>query len=103
MAKRMISSTKEANVNWFNDSDEVSVTLYERKYKKQIEKLIEDHPDEVHISAVNEDGTIVARLPKKYVHINFGERAKREMTEDQKAAAAERLRVAREKKAEMNE
>jgi hypothetical protein len=66
-------------------------------------KLVDTHPDEVRIVATNEDGTMVAHLPKKYVHINFGERAKREMTEDQKAAAAERMRTMRQKKAEKNE
>ena len=103
MARKKFNVIKEFNLNWTDDWDMVSVTMYEKKYMNQIYKLVESHPDEVKIVAVNEDGTMVAHLPKKYVHVSFSDRARREMTEDERAAAAERLKVARQKKAEMNE
>ena len=94
---------KEMNVNWLGIDDMVSVTAYQKKMINQLMKLAEAHPDEVRVVAVNKDGTTVVHLPKKYVHVSFGERAKREMSEEQRAAAAERLKKAREKKAESNE
>ena len=103
MANRVSNRCKEGCVNWLSEDDLVSVTVFEKKFNNQIEKLVDAHPDEVRIVAVNEDGTMVAHLLKKYVHVNFSERAKREMTEDQKAAAAERMRAMRQKKAEKNE
>lgn len=103
MARRKFNVIKEFNLNFCDDDDMVSVTMYEKKYMNQIDKLVESHPDEVRIVAVNEDGTMVAHLPKKYVHVSFSDRARREMTEDERAAAAERLKKAREKKAESNE
>ena len=94
---------KEMNVNWLDIDDMVSVTAYQKKMINQLMKLAGAHPDEVRVVAVNKDGTTVVHLPKKYVHVSFGERAKREMSEEQRAAAAERLKKAREKKAESNE
>lgn len=94
---------KEMNVNWLDIDDMVSVTAYQKKMINQLMKLTEAHPDEVRVVAVNKDGTTVVHLPKKYVHVSFGERAKREMSEEQRAAAAERLKKAREKKAEADE
>lgn len=103
MAKKKFNEIREFNVNWVDCDDMVSVTMYEKKYMNQINKLAEKHPDEIRIVAGNKDGTMVAHLPKKFVHVNFSERTKREMDEDQRAAAAERLKVARQKKAEINE
>jgi len=103
MARKKFNVIKEFNLNFCDDDDMASVTMYEKKYMNQINKLAESHPDEVKIVAVNEDGTMVAHLPKKYVHVSFSDRTRREMTEGERVAAAERLKVARQKKAEMNE
>ena len=100
---KLSKDIKEMNVNWLDIDDMVSVTAYQKKMINQLMKLAEVHPDEVRVVAVNKDGTTVVHLPKKYVHVSFGERAKREMSEEQRVAAAERLKKAREKKAESNE
>ena len=95
------------NVNFVDSDDMVSVTAYQTKYMNQIKKLAEKYPDEVKIvkTAKENDGMMLAHLPKKFVKVSFGEaRAKREMTEEQKAAAAERMRIAQEiKKAKLAE
>ena len=98
MARRKFNVIKEFNLNFCDDDDMVSVTMYEKKYMNQIGKLVESHPDEVRIIAINKDGTMVAHLPKKFVHVSFSDRARREMTEDERAAAAERLKKMWEKK-----
>lgn len=89
---------KEFNINMCDCDDLVSVTVYQKKFINRLKSLAEEKPDEVRFVTENEDGTCVFHLPKKYVHISFGERVKRGMTEEEKAAAAERLKIARAKK-----
>ena len=103
MGKLRSDHIYEMNVNIVNVDDMASVTVYESKYINQLKALAEKHPDEVKIIPTGVVGVMLAHLPKKYVHVSFGERTKREMTEDQRAAAAERLKKAKKKKAESNE
>lgn len=94
---------KENCLNGCDADDNVYVTTFQRKYMNQIEALQEAHPDEVRIIARNDNGTMYACLDRKYVHVNFSDRRKREITEEQKAAAGERLRRVRaNKRVELN-
>lgn len=91
----------EMCVEWVDVDDVVSVTAYQAKYMNQLKKLAIAHPDEVRIikEAKDNDGMMVVDLPKKYCKINFGEaRAKRELTEEQRAAASERAKKMQEAK-----
>ena len=103
MAKFKAGEIYEVAVNFTNVDDIASVTTYEGRQINQLKALAEKHPDEVKLIPTGLAGVVLAHLPKKYVHVSFGERAKREMSEEQRAAAAERLKKAREKKAESNE
>ena len=103
MAKFKTNEIYEVAINYCNVDDMVSVTTYEGRQINQLKALAEKHPDEVKLIPTGLAGVVLAHLPKKYVHVSFGERAKREMSEEQRAAAAERLKKAREKKAESNE
>lgn len=103
MGKLRSDNIYEMNVNTVNVDDMASVTVYESKYINQLKALAEKHPDEIKIIPTGLAGVVLAHLPKKYVHISFYESSKREMSEEQKVAAAERLKKAREKKAESNE
>ena len=98
MAQVLPKEIKETNINYVDVDDVVSVTTFQRKYINKLKALAEKYPEEVRIIAENSDGTAVFSLPKKYVHISFGERSRREMTEDQKDAARERLEQARGRK-----
>lgn len=60
------------------------------KMKNAVIRLAEQYPDEVDYIE-NEDGSIYGHVPVKYIAI----RHPRVMTEEQKEAAAERLRAAR--------
>lgn len=100
MDNKLPKEIKEFNLNIVDCDDMVSVTAYQAKFIKQIKALAENHPDEVRLMPTGLNGVLLAHLPKKYVHVSFGERTKREMSEDQRAAAAERLKKAREKKTE---
>lgn len=98
MKEERFREIKETAFEWCDRDDMVCVSTYQKKYINVIKKLEDEHPEEVKIVAVNDDGTVCARLPKRFVHVSIGERRKREMTEEQKAAVGERLKVAREKK-----
>lgn len=77
-------------IEWYTEEKMVSVTVHQGKHKSQLLKLAEKFPDEVQILAHNEDGSIFAHVPKRYINI----RRPREMnyTDEQRMAAAERLR-----------
>jgi hypothetical protein len=99
MAKNLPKAIKEMNVNICDCDDMASVTLFQVKYMNQIKKLAEKYSDEVKIvkTAKENDGMMVAHLPKKFCKISFGEeRVKKVMTEEQKAAAAERMKKMQE-------
>lgn len=96
----MAREWKEANVNFYEGDDLVYVTVYQGKYKNQINKLAEKYPDEVKVLARNDNGTLCAKLDKKYVHLSFGRREKREMTEEQRAAVKERVKKMQEARKE---
>lgn len=99
----MARDLKEANINFYEGDDTVWVTVYQGKYKNQIEKLAKEYPDEVKVIARNDNGTLYAKLGKKFVHLTFSHREKREMTEDQKEAARERMKLAQEVRAKKRE
>ena len=103
MSKFKAGEIYEVGINYTNVDDMVSVTTYEGRQINQIKTLAEKHPDEIKIIPTGLTGVVLAHLPKKYLHVSFYESSKKEMTEDQRAAAAERLKKAREKKAELNE
>lgn len=103
MGKFKANEVYEVAINYTNVDEMVSVTTYEGRQINQLKALAESHPDEIKMIPTNLAGVVLAHLPKKYVHVSFYESSKREMSEEQRAAAAERLKKAREKKAELNE
>jgi hypothetical protein len=74
-------------------SDTFTVTAAERKSIGMLRRLAEKHPGEVEIVAENADGSLVAHLPYSWMRIV----PKRNvvMSEEQKEAAAERMRSMR--------
>ncbi len=71
----------------------------ERKWITRIKKLIKEYPNEIRVIAMPEtnDGCIYVQLPTEWLKIQ-PKREGRKMTEEQRAAATERLAIAREKK-----
>jgi hypothetical protein len=64
------------------------------RFKTKIEKLASEYPDEVKIRHENKDCSIVGTIPVKFVKIG----APRKVSDEQKEAAAERLRKMREER-----
>ena len=70
----------------------------ETKWINKILKLAEEYPDQVEIQVLpeNNQGMILAHIPKGWFKLNPPR--KREMTEEQREAAAKRLAEARAKR-----
>jgi hypothetical protein len=75
-------------IEWLNNDNEVTVTLNQRRYISKVKKLQEKNPDEVRIVVENKDGSIVAKLPIKYIKIS----APRKVSEEQRNQARERFK-----------
>jgi adenylate kinase family enzyme len=73
-------------IEWLTGSDTVLVTFSQKKYVNKIKKLAETREDVV-IETENKDGSILARLPLKYIKIT----PPRVMTEEQRNQVRERL------------
>lgn len=80
-------------IEWLNKDSEVTVTLNQRRYISKVKKLHEKNPDEVRIVAENKDGSIVAKLPIKYIKIS----SPRKVSEEQRNRAREILKEYRRK------
>lgn len=91
-----MADLKETVVGYIDSEKTASLCSGERKWINRILKLKEEHPDEIDIKEYpeNNQGIILAHFPKKWLKIN----PPRQMSDEQKAAMAERLKTAREAK-----
>lgn len=88
----------ETCFNWC-EPEACWVSSDERHWIAVIRKLAKAHPDEVTImeQPENNDGCIYARFPQKYIHLSASRKG-RQMTDEERVAATERLKAARELK-----
>lgn len=94
--------SRENVIGWFKDSEIATVTFSQGRYISRIKKLAEKYPDDVKVLE-NADGTILAYIPVKAIHISIVHRT--EMSDERKKAASERMKkmqAARKKKSEEN-
>ena len=93
-----MDGVNENVIEWVKGEKVAGVTAATAtRLKGRIQKLAKEYPQEVQIIANNEDGSIFAHIPVKWIRINPGQRTKTEMSDEQRSQLAERLRVAREK------
>ena len=59
---------RENAIEWYNGEDIITVTLSQKKFINKIQKLAKENPDEVIIDKINQDGTILAHIPLKYLY-----------------------------------
>lgn len=92
-------NVNECAANFIKGESVASVTAAAgTKWNNKLRKWAEEFPEAVQIIAVNEDGSVFAHFPSKFVKLERPvERKGREMTDEQKVEAAERLRAMREK------
>lgn len=85
----MAENMNENVLEWYKNEPTATVTFSQGKYITKIRKLAKRFPDECQITHENKDGSIVAHIPVKWIKIN---NTQREMTEEEKRLAAERIR-----------
>lgn len=97
------SEESEVCVTALKSEDFADIYTSDNVYLTKFKKLVEANPDAWKIAQVVErpDGTVygvMLRVPKKCLSFRAAERVGRAMTDEEKAAAAERLRAARNNK-----
>ena len=74
-----------------------TVTFTNRKHINRIKKLYEERKDDFKYFIENQDGSVCAKIPLKWIKINPGSKNGRVMTDEQREAARIRLANARNK------
>ncbi len=87
-------NTAETVFEHLDGKDTWTVSTDERTWKNRLVKLAEQHPDEVECVSVNRDGSVMFHVPASWVKVRPPRKVN--MTDEQKAALAERLKLARE-------
>lgn len=87
-----IYNNNENVIEFLNNQHTITVSFCMQKWINKIKKLKETHPDDVKIVAENDDGSICAKLPIKYLKIS----APKKVSEEQRQAASERFKKIRE-------
>jgi hypothetical protein len=85
----MEDMNKENMIEWFTGQRHIGVTLSDPTYIRKVKELAKKYPDKVKIKAENKDGTIYAHLPKSALKLSI---IKREMSEEARQKAAERMK-----------
>ena len=84
-----MDKVNENVLEWITGQRHITVTFSETKYVNKIKDLAKKFPKEVKILHENEDGSIVAHIPKSALKVSI---IKREMSEEQRKAASERMK-----------
>ncbi len=94
-------NNNENAIEWLTGERSATVTFTDRKMINKVKKLYEDRKDEFKYLVENDDGSICAKLPKKWIKINPGSKPdpnkpKKQMSEEQKAKLLAGLQKYRE-------
>ena len=86
-------NTAETVFEHLDGKDTWTVSTDERTWKNRLAKLAEQNPAEVECVAVNRDGSVMYHIPASWLRLRPP--VKRNMTEEQKQAARDRLNAYR--------
>lgn len=92
-------SNKENCIEWENGQKDITVSFCGQKWINKVKNLSEKRPDEVKMVAENKDGSICAKLPITYLKLS----PPRQVSEEQRLAASERLKQYRAENAQEKE
>jgi hypothetical protein len=92
-----MNDARETAWDWYADSKTATMCSNEATWIKKLTALAEQYPDDVEIRKTPEEnhGVILVNLPKKWFKIKPP--TKRTMTDEQRAALAERMKNVRAK------
>ena len=88
---------QENMVEFISGTRTCTVTFTNQKHINRIKKLHEERKEDFKYFVENDDGSVCAKIPLKWLKINAGSKEGRTMTEEQKEAARIRLMEARKK------
>jgi hypothetical protein len=94
----MSDTCQENAIEWINGDKEVWVSFSQRKFITKLKKYAKSNSIYIY---ENKDGSVYAKIPLSWVKIS-PPRKGREFSEEEKVEAAERLRIAREKRQKEN-
>lgn len=97
MIERNFENNNENCIEFLSGEHYCIVTFTNRKHINRIKKVYEERKDDFKYFTENDDGSICAKFPLKWIKINPGSKTGRVMTDEQKEAARIRLALAREK------
>ncbi len=86
----------ENNIEWYTGDNTVTLNFSQKRFVNKIKKYSDKNPD-VEIVAENEDGSICVHIPLSWIKIS-PPRKGREFSDEEREAAAERLKEARKLK-----
>ena len=92
-----MTNDRETCVERIQNDKYTNIYTSERKFINELNTLKEQYPDNVIIERVNRDGSICAKVPYNWFRF-VKPVTKRNMTEEQRKAASERMKRARENK-----
>ena len=94
---------KENAIEWKDGEHYCTNTFTTKRFIKKINEIYKDRADEFRYFKENDDGSVCAKFPVKWIKINPGAkpgtRSKREYTDEEKKALRERLAAGKAKKA----
>lgn len=67
----MIGDARDNAIEWVTGSDTVTVTFTQKKYVNRIKRMAKTHGKLVEIIAENRDGSIMAHIPLRAVHLTI--------------------------------
>lgn len=88
--KKIVRLTEIA---YLEKGDRATITTHGVKLMRKLNKLDETRPDECRFERLNKDGSVTYTVPKTWIRVSPP--ATHTMSEEQKAANAERLKAAR--------
>lgn len=88
----------ENNIEFLRNQQTATVCFSQGRFINKIKELKEKYPDDVDICVENEDGSIVAHIPTKWVKISPPKQV--EMTDERREELRQRMARARAEKNE---
>lgn len=93
-----MAELKDNNIEFFTGSRNVTASFTNRKHINRVKKLYEQRPTEFEYFHENQDGSVCAKFPLKWVKLNPGSDVPRNLSDEQRAAIKERFAEAKAKK-----
>lgn len=83
-----MSDMNENVIEFLRNQDVATVTFCQPRFVNKVKALAKHYPEEVKITAENEDGSLVAHIPTRWIYL----KAPRQLTEEERQALSDRAK-----------